>query len=138
MAKEINKEIKSESNKEIKPESNKRIKPENKIYGALVKFIARRNDIEPEFIEIRVNGNFQRFQREKWVPVSILFLEALKNAKEPVYSKPNANENRKVVSWVPSFPYSDYREITESQYQAFRNIALSRDITNEDLHQIGV
>lgn len=97
----------------------------------LVKIEQKRTEHDIDDVPVCVNGKNVVLRRDEWSPVNWAFVEALRNAKHPIYGhKPG--QLRQQVGMNTRFPFQVY-DLTEPEYKALRAIATKRSILREEI-----
>jgi hypothetical protein len=93
---------------------------------AVIRFSGKTKKTDPDIISIGVNGEKIRCKRNEFIPVRSAFIEALRNAKEPVVENEDVDQTktmlrkRKIVNFAPRFPFELVGWIDEATYEEFR------------------
>lgn len=102
---------------------------------AVIRFPGKTKKTDPDIISIGVNGEKIRCKRNEFIPVKAPFIEALRNAKEPVVEGEDLDptktmlRRRKVVNFAPRFPFELVGWVNEETYEEFRQ----RTVAGESL-----
>lgn len=80
-----------------------------------VKFHSKSSPNDPEDVVVAVNGEVLVAQRQKECTIPERFVEALKNARQPVFRQ-MPGESRKIVGEVMTFPFDILGEGTREEY----------------------
>jgi hypothetical protein len=104
---------------------------------AVIRFPGKTKKTDPDLISIGVNGEKIRCKRNEFIPVKAPFIEALRNAKEPVVEGEDFDPSktmlrrRKVLNFAPRFPFELVGWIDEATYQEFRGRTTSGESLTE-------
>lgn len=104
---------------------------------AVIRFPGKIRKTDPDIISIGVNREKMRCKRNEFVPVRARFIEAIRNAKEPVVEEEDLDptktmlRRRKVVNFAPRFPFELVGWIDEEAYQDFRARTLAGESLTE-------
>lgn len=115
----------------------KSLSPSKSREYAVIRFPGKTKKTDPDMISVGVNGEKIRCKRNELVPVKAPFIEALRNAKEPVVENEDMDptktmlRRRKVVNFAPRFPFELVGWIDEETYQDFRLRALDGESLTE-------
>jgi hypothetical protein len=97
----------------------------------LVKIEQKRTEHDIDDVPVCVNGKNVLLKRDEWTPVNWAFVEALRNAKHPIYGhKPG--QLRQQVGMNTRFPHQVH-EINEVEFKKLRAAATKRSLTMEDI-----
>lgn len=97
----------------------------------LIKIEQKRTEHDIDDIPICVNGKNVLVKRDEWTPLNFAFVNALREAKHPIYGhKPG--QLRQVVGMNTRFPFQVH-EITEQEFNELRKIALKTGLTIKDI-----
>jgi len=118
----------TETNTEV--ETKKDTPPVAERDFAIIRITGRSRKTDTDLVSIGVNGEKRRIMRNKFVPIERRFVEALKNAKEPVVESDDGQgavqqmRRRKIVDSSPRYPFELVAWINESQFKKLRKIVL--------------
>lgn len=109
---------------------------------AVIRFPGKIRKTDPDIISIGVNGEKIRCKRNEFIPVRSAFIEALRNAKEPVVEPETLDSTnpmlrrRKVVDFAQRFPFELVGWIDEEAYQNFRARTLAGEsLTEREIYE---
>jgi hypothetical protein len=94
---------------------------------AVIRFPGKTKKTDPDIVSIGVNGIKIRCKRNELIPIQAPFIEALRNAKEPVVEGGEGFDptnsilrRRKIVNFAARFPFELIGWIDEETYEDFR------------------
>ena len=97
----------------------------------LLKIEQKRTEHDIDDVPVCVNGKNVLLKRDEWTPLNWAFVEAIRNAKHPIYGhKPG--QLRQQVGMNTRFPFQVY-EITEQEFKTLRAIATKQSLTMNDI-----
>lgn len=105
---------------------------------AVIRFPKSSRKTDPPIVSVGVNGEKIRCKRNELVPVKACFLDALRNAKEPVVEEEDGGggalmiRRRKIVDFAPRYPFELMGWIDEKTYEEFRKLTTSGVSLTED------
>lgn len=107
---------------------------------ALIRLAGRSGITEPNLVSVGINGKPYNMQRGLMIPVPKSVVEALNNAAVPEYAEEEDGNTRRrrFLGMRQRYPFEIVRKLDKTKYDSLRTVALEREITQEDLSQLGI
>lgn len=107
---------------------------------ALIRLAGRSGLTEPNIVSVGINGKPFNMQRGMMIPVPQSVVGALNNAVVREFSEEEDGntQRRRFLGMRQRYPFEIVRKLDRGRYDALRTIAMEREITNEDLAQLGI
>jgi len=100
----------------------------------LIRVEPRRSPEEPRDVVVKINGYKWNMQREEILPVPRNVVEVLKSASYKKFDHSNVTDGRPAEYTITRFPFTILeRDISSDAFEALREIARERSITQADI-----